>query len=229
MTQQAVPTHLGIIMDGNRRWAKQQGKPPLAGHEAGKQTLLEIAQVASRRGIKYLSVYAFSHENWQRSEEEVGFLMKLLTKVLKEDIEELHREQIRVRWLGSGKRLSPEIINAIKQAEALTKDNQAGTLAVCVDYGGRQEIADALSALRGEGQVGEVTPEQVAQHLYAPDIPDLDLIIRTSGEQRLSNFMLWRAAYAEFWFTEKHWPDFSEADLDQALADYAQRERRFGA
>lgn len=230
MAQQPVPTHLGLIMDGNRRWAQQQGKSVLEGHEAGRQALLEVAQAAARRGVKYLSVYAFSRENWQRSAEEVGYLMKLLSRVLQQDVQQLHEQNIRVRWLGSDRQLSAEIVELIRAAEQLTAANRGGTLAICLDYGGQQEIADAVASLVAEGvAAAAITPELIAGHLYAPDIPPLDLIIRTSGEQRLSNFMLWRAAYAELVFVDKLWPDFTPADLDQALAAYTQRERRFGA
>ncbi len=219
-----VPTHIGLILDGNRRWAKAQGLPTLEGHKRGYENLKTIGRAGLARGIKYVTAYVFSTENWNRSQEEVSYLMDLLRWVLDKEVNELHKDNIRVRFLGSTERLDEKILEGIKKAEEKTAGNTAGTLGLCLNYGGQTEIVEAVRAI-GDG---EVTIESISEHLYAPDIPPVDLIIRTSGEQRISNFMLWRAAYSELWFTDKHWPDFTEADLDTALADYASRERRHG-
>jgi undecaprenyl diphosphate synthase len=224
-----VPQHLGLILDGNRRWARAQGLPTFDGHRKGYENLKTIGKAGIKRGIKYVTAYVFSTENWSRSKEEVDYLMKLLLWVAKHEVAELNRENIRVRFIGSKDRLNDKILKAIDNAEELTKNNTTGTLVLCLNYGGQQEIADAVKAVMNRGvRADEVTKEVVEQQLYAPDIPPIDLIIRTSGEQRLSNFMLWRAAYSELYFVEKHWPDFNEDDLDVALADYAGRERRHG-
>lgn len=222
------PRHIGLILDGNRRWAKQQGIATLEGHRAGYSNLKNISKAAFNRGIGYLSAYAFSTENWNRSAEEVKYLMDLLLWVATNEAFEMHKENIRVRFVGSKERLDAKILSAIKKAEDLTVNNRGGTLALCVNYGGQQELVEAFKSMAVKGIGSEATAEDVSNHLYAPDIPPLDLIIRTSGEQRLSNFMLWRAAYAELLFIQKHWPDFNESDLDAALAEYASRQRRFG-
>ncbi len=225
----SVPVHLGLILDGNRRWAKAQGLPQLEGHRKGYENLKTIGKAGIKRGIKYVSAYVFSTENWNRSQEEVDYLMKLLLWVAKNEVVELHKENIRVRFAGSKDRLSTTLKKAITEAETKTKDNTAGSLVVCLNYGGQQEITDATKSIVNQGvSVEEITPQVIANHLYAPDVPPIDLIIRTSGEQRLSNFMLWRAAYSELIFVNKHWPAFNETDLDAALAEYASRQRRFG-
>lgn len=226
---ESVPRHLGIILDGNRRWARAQGLPKLEGHRRGYENLKTIGEAARARGIEFLSAYCFSTENWNRSEEEVEYLMGLLYWVATHEVTEMHRKNIRVRFLGSRERLSSRILKAIDSAETLTADNSGGTLALCINYGGQVEIAAAVKQLMADGaDADDITPAAIENQLYAPDIPPLDLIIRTSGEQRLSNFMLWRAAYAELYFTKKHWPEFAAADLDMALFDYATRTRRFG-
>ncbi len=226
-SQQVIPTHLGLILDGNRRWAREQGLPQLEGHRKGYENLKVIGQAALDKGVQYVSAYVFSTENWNRSKEEVEYLMKLLLWVAKHEVNELHKQNVRVRFLGSRKGLSKQIIKAIDGAEAKTKDNTKGTMAMCLNYGGQQEILDAVVKLV-EDKTQDITPDSIEQNLYAPDIPPIDLIIRTSGEQRLSNFMLWRAAYSELYFSKKHWPAFTPADLDEALADFAARQRRFG-
>ena len=224
-----VPMHLGLILDGNRRWAKDQGKPTYDGHRAGYENLKVIGKAAIKRGVKYVSAYVFSTENWKRSAEEVDYLMKLLLWVAKNEVKELHEENIRIRFLGEKTRLSKDIIKAITNAEEKTKDNTAGTLALCLNYGGQQEIAHAMNEILAEnGQIGSITVDDIEQHLYAPDIPPVDLLVRTSGEQRISNFMLWRIAYSELLFVDKHWPAFNVDDLDMALGEYARRQRRFG-
>lgn len=224
-----VPTHIGIIMDGNRRWAKEHGVTVAEGHKQGYLTLKHIAKAGLKRGIKYLTAYAFSTENWQRDKTEVEDIMKLLTWALKHEIKELHKEGIRVRFIGSKLKLGAATARAILHAEELTKDNTRATLLLCLDYGGQQEIVEAVKRIAESGIAPEdITPELITHHLYAPDVPPLDLVVRTSGEQRLSNFMLWEAAYSELAFVTKAWPDFDEQVLDEVLEDYANRHRRFG-
>ena len=229
-TQEKIaPVHLGIILDGNRRWAKERGLPGFEGHRAGWENAKKIGDAALTRGVKYLTYFVFSTENWKRSKDEVNYLMNLFFWVATHELDELKQKNIRLRVLGEKSGLTPKLIKVLDKAEAETTNNTGGTLALCLNYGGEQEIASAVAKLIKEGvSAEEVTPEKIAQNLYAPDMPACDLIIRTSGEQRISGFMLYRAAYAEFLFVDKHWPDFSEADLDAALADYASRSRRFG-
>jgi undecaprenyl diphosphate synthase len=223
-----VPQHLGLILDGNRRWAKAQGLPTLEGHRRGFDNLKEIGKEAVNRGVKHISAYIFSTENWSRTPAEVKYLMDLAYHMIKRDVDELNREGIRLRWLGTTEGLRDKLIKAIRQAEEATKDNTRGTLSLCFNYGGHKEIADAAQALVDDGEK-VITIEKLASKLYGgSDIPAVDLIIRTSGEQRISNFMLWRAAYSELLFIDKHWPAFTVADLDQALAEYASRDRRIG-
>lgn len=225
----AIPKHIGLILDGNRRWARERSLPTMEGHRKGYEILKTISKAATGRGIKYMSAYVFSTENWKRSREEVDYLMSLLLWVAKNEVNELNKEDIRVRFLGSRERLGGKVVEAIDRAEEKTRGNTKGTLSLCLNYGGHQEIADAVRGIVASGiPTEDITPEVVAQHIYAPDIPPVDFVIRTSGEQRLSNFMLWRAAYSELYFADKHWPDFTEQDLDEALAEFARRKRRFG-
>lgn len=228
-TAASVPVHLGLILDGNRRWAKSQGLPRLEGHRRGYENLKTIGKSCLERGVQYVSAYVFSTENWDRSQEEVTYLMKLLLWVATKEVEELHRAGIRVRFVGSRERLSDKIIKALDAAEAKTRDNTGGTLALCLNYGGHQELVEATRAIVASGMSpAEIDAGTIAGNLYAPDIPPIDFIIRTSGEQRLSNFMLWRAAYSELYFADVHWPAFDVAALDKALAEYATRTRRYG-
>lgn len=222
-----LPLHLGLILDGNRRWATERGIPTLEGHRQGYDNLKVITKAAVNRGVLYISAFIFSTENWNRTRAEVKYLMGLAYKVVAKDINELNKENIRVVWLGSRDKLSEKLLNAISNAEELTKTNVKATLALCFNYGGQQEIADASNKVMESGEL--ITPEKIRKNLYHPEVPDLDFIIRTSGEQRLSNFMLWRAAYAELYFSKKHWPAFNADDLDEALAEYANRQRRFGS
>lgn len=187
-----------------------------------------MALAAFDRGVKVFTMYAFSTENWSRAEEEVGYLMELFYGLVTDEIIELDKKNIRFRVIGSRQRLPARLVAALEAAEKQTDHNTGGTLALCLNYGGEQEIADATTSLIASGHTGPVTPDDIRAHLYSPEIPPVDLVIRTSGEHRTSGFMLWRAAYAEFYFASKHWPEFTEADLDAALADYAQRQRRFG-
>lgn len=224
-----VPRHLGLIIDGNRRWAREHGLSIAEGHRQGYLNVRTIAAAAMRRGIRYLSAYVFSTENWKRDEQEVRDLMRLLSWVLRHEVKQMHKEGIRLRVAGSRMRLGAAMVRAILHAEQKTKDNTRGTLLLCLDYGGQQEIVDAVKRIASSGiEPEEITPELIAHHLYVPDVPAPDLIIRTSGEQRLSNFMLWGSAYSELAFPKKNWPDFTEQDLDGILADYASRHRRFG-
>jgi len=228
-TSDSVPVHLGLILDGNRRWAAEKGLRPFEGHRRGYLRLKKIAQAAFDRGVQYVSAFVFSTENWNRSQEEVAYLMDLLTWVANNEANKLHKKNIRLLFAGNETGLDPAVLKAIKNAEAKTANNTGGTIVLCVNYGGQQELADAAAKLIRAGVKPEdVTTELVNKHLYRPDLPPLDLIIRTSGEQRLSGFMLWQAAYAELKFVIKHWPAFTVADLDAALKDYATRTRRFG-
>lgn len=221
--------HLGLILDGNRRWATERGLKPFEGHRRGYLRLRKVAEAAFDRGVKYVSAFVFSTENWNRSNEEVSYLMDLFYWVASKETNKFNKHNIRVVFLGSKKRLDPRIIKAIKDAEKKTANNTGGTLALCLNYGGQQELADAAADLIRKGVKAEdVTPELLAKYLYGPQLPPIDLIIRTSGEQRLSGFMLWSAAYAELKFVLKNWPSFTVADLEEALKDYALRQRRFG-
>lgn len=227
--EQVVPTHLGLILDGNRRWARERGLPTLEGHRRGYGTLKTIGKAAIKRGVKYVSAFVFSTENWNRSQEEVEYLMDLLRWVATSEVNEMHKENIRVRMIGRPDGLDEKTLELIRKAEAKTAKNTGGTLGLCINYGGQQELADATAAMIRDGvKPDEVTPAKIGEYLYESDIPPIDLLIRTSGEQRLSGFMLYRSAYSELLFVKKHWPAFTEADLDSALATFANRERRFG-
>jgi undecaprenyl diphosphate synthase len=227
MKKGEIPTHVGIILDGNRRWAKKNGLPVSEGHREGFETFNDIATHALDRGIKYLTIYAFSTENWSRTKEEVSFLMGFAAQVLKTRIKELHKKGVRFVWLGSRDNLDESFLQLLTDAEELTKNNDKATLALCFNYGGQQEIVDAVKALQENGE--EVSKESIEQHLYGgAQIPAIDFLIRTSGEHRISNFMLWRTAYSELYFTDILWPDFHEKEFDEALAEYATRQRRFG-
>ncbi len=227
--QSGVPTHLGIILDGNRRWAKQKGLPTLLGHKRGYKVFRTITEAAFDRGIEYVSAFIFSTENWNRAKKEVDYLMDLALLVFTKDLKTIHKKGRRIVCLGIKNQLSAKHIKAIKEAEELTRHNTKGTLAICFNYGGQQEIVDATKALIKKGvKAAEITIESLANYLYHPEVPAVDFMIRSSGEMRLSNFMLWRMAYAELYFVDKHWPAFTEADLDMALAEYANRQRRFG-
>ena len=224
-----IPRHIGYIVDGNRRWAKQHGIPTYEGHLAGYNAIIEVVTATFDAGVEVVSAYTFSTENWKRSEQEVSKLMGLVLKLLTADLHILQEKGIRLRVLGSKDRLSKKILKAISDAEEKTKDNSRGTLAVCFNYGGQLEIADACKKIIQEGRPAEeVTPELLSQHMYAPDLPPLDMIVRTSGENRTSNFMLWRSAYSEFFFLEKLWPDMTKEDVTAILEEYSRRGRRFG-
>lgn len=224
-----IPQHIGYIVDGNRRWAKAHGLPAYEGHLAGYDAVQEVVRASFEAGVKYVSAYVFSTENWKRSEDEVNRLMGLALKIAKSDINLLLDNNVKVRIIGSRVGVDSKILSAIDDIEARSVNNTAGTLALCFNYGGQLEIADAMKAMIAAGvQSDEVTPERIAQYLYAPDIPPVDLIVRTGGDERISNFMLWRAAYSELMFIEKYWPDMTKEDVAIILEEYAARSRRFG-
>ncbi len=224
-----IPRHIGFIVDGNRRWARQHGLPAYEGHLAGYNALQDVLLEVLDRGVKYASAYIFSTENWKRSQDEVGRLMGLIVKILTADLHVLQEKNVRLRVLGTRVDLSDRVIRAIDQAEDATAQNTGGTLALCLNYGGQVEIADALKAMIKAGiSPDDVSPEVIGQYMYASDIPPCDLIVRTSGEQRLSNFMLWRSAYSELLFLEKNWPEMTKQDVTDILEEYKHRGRRFG-
>ena len=217
-------------MDGNRRWARAQDLPTLEGHTKGYYNLRELSRyIFKQKHIPFLTVYAFSSENWSRTKAEVSYLMKLVARALDEFMEECQAEDLRIVVLGRRDRLSKKVLKAVEQAEASTRDNRSGTLAICFNYGGQQEIVDAAKSLAEQRiPADQIDPEKFAQQLYHPEVPAVDLLIRTSGEQRLSGFMLWRAAYSELYFIDKHWPAMTKQDIDKALDEYASRQRRYG-
>lgn len=229
MTDFIVPKHIGFIVDGNRRWAKKHGLPTYEGHLAGYNTVQEIVTATFESGVEFVSAYVFSTENWKRSEDEVGKLMGLVLKLLTSDLPIFDKNNIKLKVLGSREKVSERILKAIDDAEARTANNTAGTLALCFNYGGQLEIVDAVKKIiRSDISVDNITTETIEQNLYAPEIPPIDLVVRTSGEQRLSNFMLWRAAYSEIMFVDKLWPDMTKDDVTDIIKEYNKRSRRFG-
>lgn len=226
----AVPMHVGYIVDGNRRWAKEHGLPPYEGHLAGYNALKDIAIATLEAGAKYMSAYVFSTENWQRSAEEVKWLLGLVLRLVTSDVPEFNQRNVRLRVLGSPENVSAKLLKAIKKAEAATEHNDGGEFLLCFNYGGQLEIADAVKKIVQSGTPAEaITPDLITQNIYAPEIPPVDVVVRTSGEQRLSNFMLWRAAYSEYIFLDKNWPDMTKDDVTAIMEEYAKRQRRFGA
>lgn len=224
-----LPQHIGFIVDGNRRWARQHGLPTYEGHLAGYNALQEILLETLRRGVRYASAYVFSTENWKRSQDEVRYLMKLLLRVLKSDLPVFIENNVRLRVIGTRDGLNPALLKAIDEAEAKTKDLTGGELLLCLNYGGQLEIADAVKKIVQSGVSAEaITPDMIADNLYAPEVPACDLIVRTSGEHRLSNFMVWRAAYSELLFVDKNWPEMTKEDVTGILEEYSRRNRRFG-
>jgi undecaprenyl diphosphate synthase len=228
-----TPRHVAIIMDGNGRWAAARGLPRGEGHRRGVEALRKTVRAAGELGISYVTIFSFSAENWSRPAAEIRDLMGLLRRFIRNDLAELHRNGVRVRVIGERRDLEPEILGLLEEAEARTKDNDGLTLVVAFNYGARQEIARAAARLAAEVKAGRIEPEAVnaellGKNLDAPDLPDPDLIIRTSGELRLSNFLLWQAAYSELVFVPTYWPDFDRAALEDAIAEYHRRERRFG-
>ncbi len=223
--EQTAPRHVAIIMDGNGRWAKKKHLPRALGHKKGVETVREIVRYAGKTGLEALSLYAFSSENWKRPEEEISDLMGLLRAFIKNDIDEFVANDVRLKILGDYHALAPDIVSLIDDAMARTAHNTRTTLAVALNYGSQDEIVRAANAAAADGVI---TAEAIAARLDTADMPPLDLVIRTSGEQRLSNFLLWQAAYAEFWFTDTLWPDFTPKEFSQALAEFGTRERRYG-
>lgn len=228
--KQPVPRHVGYIVDGNRRWARRRGLPTFEGHQAGYAALREVVRATCQAGVPYVTAYVFSTENWKRSPGEVSRLLDLLLKMLQADLHHFMEDNIRLLFVGARDDLRPTIRRAIEHAEAETAGNTAGTLALCFNYGGQREIIDAIKQLiRDQRSADEVTPELVERYLYHPELPPCDIVVRTSGEQRLSNFMLWRTAFSELLFLDKGWPDMGPSDVQLILNEYAKRNRRFGA
>ena len=221
-----IPFHLGIILDGNRRWAKERELPPFEGHKKGIQKVKEMARWCKNRGVKILTLFVFSTENWKRPEKEVNFLMRLASRFFNENIKELAKEKVKIRAIGQLEKLPKSLQKSIKKAEESTKNNKEMTLNFALSYGGRTEIVEAMKKiLKKKIPLEKITEDTISQNLWTFD---LDLIIRTGKEQRLSNFLIWQAAYSELYFCPKYWPEFSEKDLDRALQQYACCQRRFG-
>jgi len=224
-----IPTHVGLIMDGNGRWATQRGLPRLAGHKAGVENVKPTVLAAKKFGIKYLTFYAFSTENWKRPQDEVSGIMNLLSIFIDREVNNLHKEGVRILHIGRRERLDQSLRKKIEDAIELTKNNTAITVQMGLDYGGRDEITQAVHKIVSLGVPPEaVTEELISQNLYTAGIPDPDLVIRTSGEMRTSNFLIWQSAYAEWIFPETYWPDFTEEVFWQMLVEYSRRDRRFG-
>jgi len=226
MKEEILPVHLGFIVDGNRRWARERGLPTLEGHRRGLVKVEKVAEECFGRGVKFASFYVFSSENWSRSKEEVGYLMKIVLLETKRLAKKMQKKNVKLVILGSRERVSKEVLAAVDEAEEITADCTGGTMGVCFDYGGREEIVQAARKLAERSE--KISEEGITKHLYRPEMPDCDMIVRTGGEQRISGFMLWRAAYSEFLFLDKKWPDMTKEDVGGILAEYARRNRRFG-
>ena len=229
----AMPRHVAIIMDGNGRWAARRGLPRSAGHRAGVDALRRAVRAAAEFGIEYLTIYSFSSENWSRPASEVSFLLDLLRRFIRQDVAELHRSGVRIKVVGSRDDLDPGIVALLNDAERLTHENSTLNLVVAFNYGSRQEISRAVSAIAekiasGEMSASDISPELIAENLDTAGIPDPDLLIRTGGEQRISNFLLWQCAYTEFVFVDEFWPDFNQDIFARALGEFSLRDRRFG-
>jgi undecaprenyl diphosphate synthase len=225
----AVPRHVAIIMDGNGRWAEERGLSRNKGHRAGTENIRRIIQAFGERGVEVLTLYAFSTENWNRPRREVNALIRLIPRVVNREVKELHKRGVKLVHIGSLEPLAPDLRAKVEDAIALTKDNDRMTVALAFNYGGRTEIVEAARRIVQAGvKADDINEDVFASHLFTAGLPEPDLIIRTGGESRISNFLLWQAAYAEFYATETYWPDFDEAEIDRALDAYAQRQRRFG-
>jgi undecaprenyl diphosphate synthase len=233
-TPRPVPRHVAIIMDGNGRWAKARGLARIAGHRHGAEAARRAVIAAAELGIPYLTLFGFSSENWKRPSTEIEGLMVLLRHYLRGELAELHRNGVRLKVIGELDRLAPDLLSLIADAEGITRENRRITVTIALSYGGRAEIVSAVRAISREVAAGSLAADEIdeasfARHLFTAEIPDPDLLIRTSGEQRISNFLLWQSAYSEFVFTNTLWPDFSRGDLEQAIDEFCGRERRFGA
>lgn len=229
MSDHEIPKHIGYIVDGNRRWAKLHGLPYYEGHLAGYNAVQEVVEATFNAGVKYITVYSFSTENWKRSKDEVNRLMGLVLRMLTADLEKFVNNNIRLKILGSLDNVPEKIIKAIDNAEAKTANNSGGTLGICFNYGGQLEIVDAVKKIIQSGtKVDDISPELISQNLYVPEIPPLDMLVRTSGEKRISNFMLWRSAYSELFFLDKMFPDMTKEDVSVIIEEYTNRSRRFG-
>lgn len=225
--------HIAVIMDGNGRWAQRKGLPRSVGHKKGAETVKEITRAAGELGIKYLTLYAFSTENWQRSDDEVATLMDLLREYLKNDIKELQENGVRIIFIGERHMLDPDIVEQMKKVEEETAANDKLVLCIALSYGSRHEIVNAAKKIAALAKRGDIEPSDIdlkmfSDMLYTKSIPDPDILIRTSGERRISNYLLWQLAYAEFFFTDTLWPDFSRKELEQIIQEYKTRERRYG-
>jgi undecaprenyl diphosphate synthase len=234
LSQAKVPEHVAIIMDGNGRWAQGQGQARVYGHQSGAQRVREVVEAAGNAGVKVLTLYAFSEENWRRPVEEVNALFSLLVSYLKQEIDQLHENKVRLRSIGFTDKLPADCQEWLKLVEARTRDNDGLQLVLALSYSGRSDLVRAMQRMAVAVKEGRLLPEDiseevVSEHLSTQGLPDPDLLIRTSGEQRLSNFLLWEMAYTEFYFTKVHWPEFSREHLNEALREYADRDRRFGA
>jgi len=232
-SQLKIPRHIAIIMDGNGRWARKRGLPRIVGHKTGVESVREVIRVASELGVEYLTLYTFSKENWKRPKEEVMGLMNLLKRLLRMEVEELNRNNVRIKAIGRLQDLPDEVLKELERARRLTENNDGLKLYLAISYGGRAEIVDAFKKALKKWEEGELTPDSIDEEsfrefLYDPELPDPDLLIRTSGEMRVSNFMLWQIAYSEIYVTPTLWPDFRREELLKAIEDYSKRERRFG-
>ena len=232
-TDELFPQHIAIIMDGNRRWAKQRNMPAAFGHKEGAENFRRITRYANKIGLKYLTVYAFSTENWKRSKDEVEALMSIFQTYIDKLIIKVKKENIKMKFLGDMSELSEKLRNSMIYAMEETKDNTGLTVCICINYGGRREITEAVKKIAQQVKNGEIEPDDITEdmvgnNLYTAGIPDPDLLIRTSNELRTSNFLPWQLTYSEFYFTPKHWPEFSEIDLDEAILEYKKRNRKFG-
>ena len=232
-SQLKIPRHIAIIMDGNGRWAQKRGLPRIVGHKTGVESVREVVRVASELGVEYLTLYTFSKENWKRPKEEVMGLMNLLKRLLRMEVEELNRNNVRIKAIGRLQDLPDEVLKELERARRLTENNDGLKLYLAISYGGRAEIVDAFKKALKKWEEGKLTPDSIDEEsfrefLYDPELPDPDLLIRTSGEMRVSNFMLWQIAYSEIYVTPTLWPDFRREELLKAIEDYSKRERRFG-
>ncbi|MBL6464790.1 MAG: isoprenyl transferase [Peptostreptococcus stomatis] len=228
-----VPAHIAIIMDGNGRWAKSRFMPRTYGHKVGVETIRKVVKECSRLGVKYLTLYAFSTENWKRPKEEVSALMGLLVKYLRNELEELHKNNVKILTIGDISKLPQACIEELDHAKEKTKDNRGLVMSLALNYGGRNDLVNAVKNISqevvdGKISVDDIGDDLISSHLSTKESPDPDLVVRTSGEQRLSNFLLWELAYSEFYFADIHWPDFDEKELQKAIFAYQSRDRRFG-